>query len=79
MAKIMNNMNPQKNPFTSILGIVFLVLGLGAIVAPTFGIEVKMEAWLVYAFILGGAGLLLIPDDLKGALSKIVNKKADSI
>jgi hypothetical protein len=79
MAKMISNANPKKNPWTTIIGIICLVLGLGYIVGPSIGIKVTMDEWKVYCFFISGAGLLIMPDDITSIFKKVIQTKSKNI
>lgn len=75
---ILKNMHLGVNPITTILGLIFIIVSLVMFCAPlinntTFDIKVPTGIGVL------GLVLLLIPDDLKGALSKILNRKSEQI
>lgn len=77
---MIKNINIKENPVTTILGVILLLVGIGIFIIPLF-IVLKAEVviYIPIGISIIGLCLLLIPDDLKGALSKLVNRKADSI
>jgi len=75
-----NNINPSKNPITTLIGVMFLLISIVMLIIPMF-FEVKTDTpyWIPGTGIVLGLILLLIPDDLKGALRKVLTKKTDQI
>lgn len=76
----MNNINPKLNPITTIAGIILLTISLGMFTAPMF-VEIKQQLnyWIPGSIGIVGLCLLLIPDDLKGALRNFITKKSDTL
>ena len=77
---MINNINPKTNPVTTFLGVFLMVISIGMLIVPMF-YEVKetLDWWLPATIGVVGLSLLLIPDDLKGGLKKLINRKSDSI
>lgn len=79
---MIDNANPQKNPITTILGLVMSLISLLIWVAPMF-VEVKKDyttMWYIPTGILV-SGILLIgaPDKLFSGLGKVVDKQSDKL
>lgn len=73
----MRNLNPKINPVTTILGTALIVTAIIMFIAPLFvaikdDLDYRIPSWI------GGIGLclLLIPDDVKGALRKLLARKS---
>jgi hypothetical protein len=77
---MINNLNPKMNPVTTLLGLLLIVISVGMLIVPIF-YEVKesLSYWIPGSIGIVGLCLLLIPDDLKGALKKLVNRKSEEI
>ena len=77
---MINNINPLKNPFTTITGIVLIFISLGMFISPMF-IEIKESVDVSVASGIGivGLALVLVPDDLKGGLVKLIGRKSDDL
>ena len=77
---IVNNISVTKNPFTTIFGGLFIILGIGLIIIPAFMVEkTPIPVWSGWA--LAGIGILLLfaPDKLIGGLGKLVDKKSQEL
>lgn len=77
---ITNNISIKTNPFTTIFGIVFMLVGIGVIVLPIFyTAKTDIPEWTGWA--LSGLGLILLfaPDKLINGLGKIVDRKSDTL
>lgn len=76
----MKNINPKTNPVTTYIGIIFLLVALAIFTLPMF-IQVKEQQplWIPSSIGLLGLCLLLIPDDIRGALRKIISRKSEQI
>ena len=77
---ITHNINVTTSPITTIFGGILILIAITLYVLPLF-VDLKSKTdWYVDLGIgLFGFSLLLIPDDLKGALARLINKKADQI
>ncbi len=73
----MKNINPKINPVTTVLGFLFIVLGLLMYALPMF-IEVKKdftEVWYVPLLVITiGTVLIFSPDTLVRGANKAINK-----
>ena len=80
MQVLINNLDPGKNPVTTILGAILIILGASLYVLPFF-VELRqpVDWYVVLSIAVVGICLLLIPDDLRTALAKLINKKADQL
>lgn len=74
------NVNPKSNPVTTFLGLFLIVITIGMFVVPLF-YEVKedLNYWIPGSIGIVGLALLLVPDDLSGALKKLINRKSDQL
>lgn len=73
-------MNPNINPITSVLGFLMICVSLALYTLPLFvTLKAPVEWYMPLGIGLFGFSLLLIPDDLKTALARLINKKADSL
>ncbi len=76
--KIKQNINLLDNPVTTICGLICFFYSLVLIGLPLV-YETFSEIDIYYSAGLGiiGLCLLIIPDDVKGALRKLINKKSE--
>jgi hypothetical protein len=76
--KIKQNINLLDNPVTTICGLICFFYSLVLIGLPLV-YETFAEIDIYYSAGLGiiGLCLLIIPDDVKGALRKFINKKSE--
>jgi len=76
--KIKQNINLLDNPVTTICGLICFFYSLVLIGLPLV-YETFAEIDIYYSAGLGiiGLCLLIIPDDVKGALRKLINKKSE--
>lgn len=77
--------NAKKGQKTSILGIVFLLSGLTYLFLPMLlqanhpQFDYEVDNWILAGMIIGGVGLILVPDTIISGLTKVVNKKTSVI
>ena len=77
---IINNISVKKNPYTTIFGIVIILVSIGVIIAPIFITEkTSLPTWSGWALLGIGILLLFAPDKLIGGLGKLADKKSDSL
>lgn len=76
--KIKQNISVLDNPITTICGFILFFYSLFLIGFP-YLYETKSEIDIYYPISIGVVGLclLVIPDDLKGALRKLIQKKSE--
>jgi hypothetical protein len=76
--KIKQNISILENPITTICGFICFFYSLFLIGFPLL-YEPKTEIDIYYPISIGIVGLclLVIPDDLKGALRKLIQKKSE--
>jgi hypothetical protein len=76
--KIKQNISILENPITTICGFVCFFYSLFLIGFPLL-YEPKTQIDIYYPITIGTVGLclLVIPDDLKGALRKLIQKKSE--
>lgn len=77
---ITNNISVKTNPFTTIFGIVFMLIGIAVIILPIFyTVKTAIPVWTGWA--LSGLGLILLfaPDKLIGGLGKLVDRKSEQL
>ena len=76
--KIKQNINLLDNPVTTICGLICFFYSLFLIGYPyLYEPKVVIETYYPIAIGLVGLCLIIIPDDLKGALKKFINKKSE--
>ena len=77
---IINNISFKSSPVTTIMGILFTLIGIALFILPIFFVE---KSTVPIGYIVGiftvGICLILIPDDLKGALSKLITRKSETL
>lgn len=76
----MKNINPKINPITTTLGTILMIVSLVMFISPMY-IEVKEDInyWIPGSIGVIGLSLLLIPDDLKGALRTFISRKSNEV
>lgn len=76
----LKNINPSNNPITTFLGLFLIVVATGMFLVPMF-YEVKedLNYWIPGGIGIVGLMLLLIPDDLKGALRTLAKRKGEEL
>lgn len=77
---MMQNINPKINPVTTFLGLFLIVIATAMFIVPLF-YEVKetLNYWIPGFIGIIAMCLLLVPDDLKGALKKLINRKSEQL
>lgn len=77
---MVKNINPFKNPVTTLLGMLLLVIAIGMFIVPMF-YEVKetLNYWIPTGIGLLGICFLLIPDAVVSALRALVAKKGGEL
>lgn len=76
--KVVNNVDPQKNPITTYLGALMIILSIGMFILPMiYTVKEDLPTYVPLSIGTIGLSLLLIPDDLKKALKRFLNKKAN--
>lgn len=77
---MINNINPLKNPVTTLLGMLLLVIAIGMFIVPMF-YEVKetLNYWIPTGIGLLGICFLLVPDAVVSALRALVAKKGGEL
>lgn len=77
---MIKNIDPKKNPWTTIIGIVFLVIGLGTILMPLYAKpENDISEILKYIFLVSGVGLVLAPEAIINIFFDWIKRKLSSI
>lgn len=80
MSTLISNIDPRKNPTTSVLGFLMICLAMALYALPLFiTLKAPVEWYMPIGLGVIGLSLLLIPDDLKTALARLINKKADQL
>lgn len=76
----MENLNPKKNPITTIPGMLFIFLGLTMYAAPMF-VTVKKDFteiwWVPLLVITVGTVLIFSPDKFVKGADKVIDKGED--
>ncbi len=76
----MENLNPKKNPITTIPGLCFIMLGLLMYALPIF-VEVKKDFteiwWIPLLVITIGTVLIFSPDTIVRGANKAIDKTDD--
>lgn len=76
----MRNLNPKLNPVTTTLGTGLIITCLVMFIAPMFvSVKSDLNYWIPGSIGIIGLCLLLIPDDLRGALRKFIGKKSEQL
>lgn len=74
------NIDPKKNPYTTILAVIFLTIGIGSYVMPIFlTVKEDLKDWVKIMFLVGGIMFLFAPDTIIDVLKKFIGRKADEI
>jgi hypothetical protein len=76
----MRNLNPKINPVTTIMGAGLIITCLVMFITPMFvAVKVELNYWIPGSIGIIGLSLLLIPDDLRGALRKFIGRKSQQL
>lgn len=77
---MINNINPLKNPVTTVLGMLLLVIAIGMFIVPMFyEVKEQLNYWIPTGIGLLGICFLLIPDAVISALRALVAKKGGEL
>lgn len=76
----MNNIDPKMNPITTLVGVVFLVIGLGTILMPIYTQPLNdIDVWFKIGFIAIGLAFLFSPETLIDSLKKFISRKSEEL